>query len=125
MNRGPTLSLVAALLPIVCALPAHAGRVRTIAFVPDPSCRSSKLVGSVEEALEINLKVKRVRVVKEDKSAAHILLQYFLLVRRDGDRIILTPKPLTWDDYFAAAHRLSDDFPDHIEDLPPQERESL
>jgi len=46
-------------------------------------------------------------------------------IQRDGDRIILTPKPLTWDDYFAAAHRLSDDFPDHIEDPPPQERESL
>ena len=43
----------------------------------------------MEEALEINLKVKRVKVVKEDKSAAHILLQYFLLVRRDGDRIMI------------------------------------
>lgn len=68
---------------------SQAGRVKTIAFVPDPSCRSSKLVGSVEEALEVNLKVKRVRVVKEDKSAAHILLQYFLLIRRDGDRIMV------------------------------------
>jgi hypothetical protein len=77
------------LLLIVGALPARAGRVKTIAFVPDPSCRSSKLVGSVEEALEINLKVKRVKVVKEDKSAAHILMQYCLLIRRDGDRIMV------------------------------------
>jgi hypothetical protein len=87
MNRGPILTLVAALLLIAGAAPVHAGRVKTIAFVPDPSCRSSKLVGSVEEALEINLKVKRVKVVKEDKSAAHILMQYFLLVRPEGDQV--------------------------------------
>ena len=87
MSRGPTLSLVAVLLLIAGASPVQAGRVKTIAFVPDPSCRSSKLVGSVEEALEINLKVKRVKVVKEDKSAAHILMQYFLLVRPEGGRI--------------------------------------
>ena len=87
MNRGPILSLAAVLLLTVVASPAQAGRVKTISFVPDPSCRSSKLVGSVEEALEINLKVKRVKVVKEDKSAAHIMMQYFLLVRPEGDRI--------------------------------------
>jgi hypothetical protein len=63
--------------------------MKTIAFVPDSSCRASKLVGGVEAALETNLKVKRVRVVWKDKGAAHILLQYFLLVRRDGDRIMV------------------------------------
>jgi hypothetical protein len=87
MNRGPILTLVAVLLLTAGATSVHAGRVKTIAFVPDPSCQSSKLVGSVEEALENNLKVKRVKVVKEDKSAANILMQYFLLVRPDGDQI--------------------------------------
>jgi hypothetical protein len=71
------------------SLQSHAKGVKTIAFVPDPSCRASKLVGGVEEALELNLKVKGVKVLKEDKSAAHILLQYFLIVRRDGDRFMV------------------------------------
>ncbi len=74
---------------LVCPISGRAGRGKTIAFVPDPSCRASKLVGSVEEALEANLKVKHVKVVKENKGAANILLQYFLLLRRDGDRVMV------------------------------------
>lgn len=46
-------------------------------------------------------------------------------IRQEGDSIILTPKPQSWDAYFRTARRLSDDFPEDIEDLPAQEREHL
>jgi antitoxin VapB len=48
-----------------------------------------------------------------------------VLIRREGDSIILTPKPRSWDDYFAGGRRLSDDFPDAIDDPPPQARDVL
>lgn len=48
-----------------------------------------------------------------------------VLIRRDGASLILTPKPRSWDDYFVRARRLSDDFPDSIEDPPPQDPETL
>ena len=48
-----------------------------------------------------------------------------VFIRREGQNTILIPKPRSWDSYFANARRLSDDFPDRIEDLPPQEREKL
>ena len=46
-------------------------------------------------------------------------------IQRDGERIILTPKPVDWEDYFTAAHRLSPDFPECLEDPPPEDREPL
>lgn len=46
-------------------------------------------------------------------------------IERDGDRVILTPRPKSWRDYFNRASRFSDDFPDRIEDRPAQEREGF
>jgi hypothetical protein len=89
MKKETGAILLVVLGLVVCPISGQAGRGKTIAFVPDPSCRASKLVDSVEEALEANLKVKHVKVVKENKSAANILLQYFLLLRRDGDRVMV------------------------------------
>ena len=48
-----------------------------------------------------------------------------VFIERDGERVILTPRPTSWRDYFAKAKRFSDDYPDHIEDAPPQEREKF
>ena len=48
-----------------------------------------------------------------------------VLVERDGQRLILTPRPRSWHEYFANAPRLTDDFPDEIEDKPPEECEPL
>ena len=42
-----------------------------------------------------------------------------------GKQVILTPKPKTWQTYFSEAKRLSEDFPDCIEDFTPEEREGL
>ena len=46
-----------------------------------------------------------------------------VLIRREGDTIILTPKPRSWNEYFRRAKRMDDAFPDRIEDLPPQARD--
>ena len=46
-------------------------------------------------------------------------------IEQKGKQIVLTPKPKTWDTYFAGGKRLSEDFPDRIEDFPPEEREAL
>lgn len=48
-----------------------------------------------------------------------------VLIRRDGDSIVLTPKPRSWDDYFARGQRLTPDFPDAIDDAPSQARDLL
>jgi antitoxin VapB len=48
-----------------------------------------------------------------------------VLIEREGERVILTPRPKSWRDYFARASRFTDDYPDSIEDRPPQEREGF
>ncbi len=46
-------------------------------------------------------------------------------IERQGDRVVLTPKPMAWGSYFSEKKRFSEDFPDQIEDALPQERERL
>jgi antitoxin VapB len=46
-------------------------------------------------------------------------------IQRDGEKLIITPKPRSWEAYFESGRRLSDDFPETIEDVPPQPREAL
>lgn len=46
-----------------------------------------------------------------------------VVIRREGDTIILTPKPRSWGEYFRHARRLDEDFLDRIEDLLPEERD--
>lgn len=48
-----------------------------------------------------------------------------VLIEREGERVILTPRLQSWRDYFAHASRFSDDYPEYIEDAPPQVREKL
>jgi antitoxin VapB len=48
-----------------------------------------------------------------------------VLIERDGERVILTPRPRSWREYFARASRFSEDYPERIEDPPPEEREKL
>jgi antitoxin VapB len=47
-----------------------------------------------------------------------------VFVERDGERLILTPRPRTWRDYFARA-RFTEDYPERIEDAPPQRRQEF
>lgn len=48
-----------------------------------------------------------------------------VIIRKQGDSLILTPKPETWQDYFDSAQRLSDDFPEDIANPPIEPREDL
>ncbi len=48
-----------------------------------------------------------------------------VFIEREDDRIILRPKPKSWEEYFAKGKRFTDDFPDSIEDAPPEERDVL
>lgn len=46
-------------------------------------------------------------------------------IERHGDQVILTPKPKSWEEYFATSKRFTEDLPDRIEDELPEEREAL
>ena len=46
-----------------------------------------------------------------------------VFIRKDGDDLILSPKPRDWRTYFASAPVASDAFMADVEDLPVQERE--
>ena len=48
-----------------------------------------------------------------------------VFIEKKGVKIILTPKPRTWEAYLASAHRLKEDFPDDIDDLPLESRENF
>ena len=46
-----------------------------------------------------------------------------VFVERDGEKIILRPKPAQWDDIFAARSNVPRDFLDPRQDDPPQKRD--
>lgn len=48
-----------------------------------------------------------------------------VIIEQEGDTLRLTPVPRTWASYFDRARRLSNDVPDHLEDLPLEDRESF
>ena len=48
-----------------------------------------------------------------------------VFIRREGERIILSPKPESWLEYLTHGPRATPDFMQGIEDLPVQERQPL
>ncbi len=48
-----------------------------------------------------------------------------VFIRKAGEDIILSPRPVDWSGFLASSIRASDDFMADVEDLPPQEREGL
>ena len=46
-----------------------------------------------------------------------------VFIRKEGDCVILSEKPESWDDFFNSPIQVSDDFMEERVDLPPQERE--
>ncbi len=59
-----------------------------------------------------------VRLPKEFQFAVPEVFIY-----RDGERVILSPRPSSWDEYLAHGPVAPDDFMTEIEDLPLQERD--
>lgn len=45
-----------------------------------------------------------------------------VFIRKEGDEVILSPRPADWSDYLRDGPVASDEFMDHVEDLPVQER---
>ena len=43
-------------------------------------------------------------------------------ISKEGDRVILTQRPSSWDDFFESGCRVTDDFMSERADLPPQKR---
>ena len=43
-------------------------------------------------------------------------------IRKEGEHVILSPKPTSWDDFFDSSLRTTEDFMAERVDLPPQER---
>jgi antitoxin VapB len=61
-----------------------------------------------------------VRIPKEYRFACGEVF-----IEREGERVILTPRPRSWREYFSRASRFTEDYPDTIEDRPAQRRERL
>ena len=45
-----------------------------------------------------------------------------VFIRKEGENIILSPRPRDWSGFLASDIRASDDFMEGVEDLPLQER---
>jgi antitoxin VapB len=60
-----------------------------------------------------------VRIPKEYRFACDEVF-----IERQGERIILTPKPRSWKEYFAAPASLPADYPEKLLDGPPEDVES-
>lgn len=46
-------------------------------------------------------------------------------IRKEGNKVILSPRPASWQDFFESTLRPSDDFMEERVDLPLQEREPI
>jgi len=46
-----------------------------------------------------------------------------VFVERQGDVLVLRPKPTGWDDFFAGTSRVPEDFLEDRKDRPPEKRE--
>ncbi len=48
-----------------------------------------------------------------------------VLIRREGEDVILSPRPQSWDDFFADPQTVPGDFLADRNDFPPQERDAF
>ena len=46
-----------------------------------------------------------------------------VFIRREGNNVILSEKPASWDNFFNSPAQVTDDFMENRVDLPPQNRE--
>jgi antitoxin VapB len=68
------------------------------------------------------------RVFKTNRSQAVRLPKDFqfsvseVFIEKDGEKVILSPRPASWVEYLDHGPRAPADFMQEVEDLPPQER---
>ena len=71
---------------------------------------------------------KKAKIFMNNRSQAVRLPKEFqfdvseVFIRKEGNNVILSPRPADWTSYFAVAPAASDTFMEGIEDLPVQER---
>ncbi len=70
--------------------------------------------------LFMNGRSQAVRLPKEFRFAGSEVL-----ISKEGQNIILSPRPPSWDAFFKETPLPSEDFMDTREDLPPQSRQEL
>lgn len=70
--------------------------------------------------LFMNGRSQAVRLPKEFRFAGSEVL-----ISKEGQNIILSPRPPSWDAFFKETPLPSEDFMETREDLPPQSREEL
>ena len=72
---------------------------------------------------------KIARVFMNNRSQAVRLPKEFqfdtkeVFIRKEGDEVILSPRPSDWSDYLETGPAASDEFMSGVEDLPVQERD--
>ncbi|MDA1184081.1 MAG: type II toxin-antitoxin system VapB family antitoxin [Acidobacteria bacterium] len=72
---------------------------------------------------------RRAKVFLNNRSQAVRLPKEFqfntdeVFIRKEGEDVILSPRPADWDSYLENGPVASDGFMDNVEDLPVQERE--
>lgn len=72
---------------------------------------------------------RRAKIFMNNRSQAVRLPKDFqfstreVFIRKQGDEVVLSPRPENWDDYLASGPVASESFMEGIEDLPVQERE--
>jgi antitoxin VapB len=79
----------------------------------------------VEMARSTVFKTNRTQAVRIPKELAFPDEVREVEVRRNGNTLVITPAYKDWRDWFENAPRLSDDFPEEIEELPADRREAL
>lgn len=72
---------------------------------------------------------RTAKVFKNNRSQAVRLPKEFqfntseVFIRKEGDDVILSPRPMDWSAYLTSGAVASDEFMEGVEDLPVQERE--
>jgi antitoxin VapB len=72
---------------------------------------------------------RKARIFMNNRSQAVRLPKEFqfdvpeVFIRKEGNDIVLSPRPMDWSGYLAKAPIASSSFMEGVEDLPPQERE--
>ena len=72
---------------------------------------------------------KTAKIFRNNRSQAVRLPKEFqfttteVFIRKEGDEVILSPRPNDWSDYLANGPKASNDFMSGVSDLPVQERE--
>jgi antitoxin VapB len=110
---------------------------RTVQNVPADSwerrkchrCHGTACLLTTDWHILVYMASRTAKVFMNNRSQAVRLPKEFqfdtseVYIRKEGDDVILSPRPKVWDAYLASGPVASDEFMEDVEDLPVQERE--